>query len=137
MEGSRDRKTEKEFSPMQKTTVKSFTVKVKESEVKPYVQPLASNYVVALINMTDECLIMGRVNQGHWFPIPKVCRTCSSDYDTCFNQKSWFPVLNCQCNDAPFQLTLVEQPDANGNARGGSWTISPDCDHAGGVIGLQ
>jgi hypothetical protein len=132
-----NRMSEKKFKVMQKQSAKKFTVKVTESEVKPRVEAAGSNYLVALINSTDICIIMGRVNQGHWFPTPKVCRTCSSDYDTCFNQQAWAPVLNCQCNEAPFELTLVEQPDANGNAKGGTWTITPDCGHAGGVIGLQ
>jgi len=120
----------------EKQSAKTITVKVHEADVKPYVVPFASDYLVLLINMTDYCLVMGRVNQGNWFAIPKVCRTCSSDYDTCFNQQRWAPVLNTQCNDAPFDLTLITQPDGNGNATGATWRITPDCNFAGGVIGL-
>jgi len=107
--------------------------KVDESEARSR-QP----YVVMLINMTDRCMALGKINNGNWFAIPTVCRTCSSgDPNWCYDNQKYSPVMTCNCSDAPFNLSLSTQPDAQGNGWGATWVITPDCKYAGGVIALQ
>jgi hypothetical protein len=95
-------------------------------------------YYVMLINLTDYCMVLGKINNGNWFSIPTVCRTCTNpDANWCFDNKKYAPVLSCSCTDAPFNLSLSTKPDAQGNGWGATWAISPDCQYAGGVIALQ
>jgi len=99
-------------------------------------QVLDDHYIVLLINMTDLVIQLGCWNynpNGHnnWFAFNAIGRTCSQDYDTCFAQQKWQPVVSINCHDATADLSLVTK-----EGRGATWRVSPNCSFAGGVIGL-
>src|SRR4051812_28728879 len=55
-------------------------------------------YAVMLINSTDNIVRMVRVNQGKWQATPLIGRTCASiDYEACYEQKAWAPLLLETC----------------------------------------
>ena len=93
-------------------------------------------YVLYLINATDYCMVMGRLNNGSWFSIPRICRTCSSDLNTCLSNKNYLAAFSVECNDAPFTVQLSTAPDGSGRTVTGTWHISPSCSYAGEAIGL-
>lgn len=131
-----------QFSSMETNPTKTF--KVSANQIKEERQPEAlANYTVVLINMTDLQIALACYNfkpggNNEWFRIrPPVGRTCSSDYDTCHAQQRWGAVWNCNCADSSFELTLVTEPDSDGNATGATWRIDPNCSAAGGSIGLR
>ena len=126
-----------QYHLLQKQAAKNFTIQIKESQIKKPPGVAGANYLIVLINCTDLCIALGRINnRDKWFAAPRVCRTSNSDPDTCFNQKAWAPVLYVRCTDAPFVLSLATMPDDNGNASGASWDITPNCQFAGGAIAL-
>ncbi len=124
------------------TTFHSFSIeKTSQFEIsntEAALRATSGNYAIMLINMTDILIDRGCYNyrpgqNNTFFQIsPPVGRTCSADYETCHSQQRWLPVWNCQCGDAPFNLTLV-----SAEGRGATWNITPNCDAAGGSIGLS
>jgi hypothetical protein len=102
---------------------------------------LAGSYAVMLINTSGICITRGRrrpvgsANWSPWFATQRICRNCDHSYEECFKNHNWTPVLTTSNNDPSFELMLIDDPDPQGNAHGGQWTISPNA-HAGGVIGL-
>ena len=97
-----------------------------------------ANYTVFLINGSDRIFVMGCYNydpngNNNWFPIPHTGRTCSDDCDTCHKNQQWQPIMMVDCDES-FDLTLATEPDANGNAYGARWQITPDCQYSGGSL---
>lgn len=99
---------------------------------------LDDSWVLALINTTSTLFthISTQRPDGtwtNWAPLnPPVGRTCSStDCQSCFNSRSYTPILVTGCGSAAFGYKLLYQKDGQhwaiqGNAR-------PDCRYGGGV----
>ncbi len=98
------------------------------------------NYLILVSNLSDVVLKYGAINfdqnagSGQFFPIPATGKNCWSTCEDCFNNQQYEPVLNVSCKDNAFKLTLISEPDEDGNAVGATWDIAPTCDVAGGVI---
>jgi hypothetical protein len=126
-----------QYHLLQKQGAKNLTIQIRKAEIKKTPGVAGANYLIVLINCTDLCIVLGRINnRGKWFAAPRVCRTSNSDPDICFNQRAWAPVLYVRCTDARFVLSLATMPDDNGNASGATWDITPNCQFAGGAIAL-
>jgi len=102
-----------------------------------------TTYYVNLINRSNLVFVLGAVDQGGGFgtpfPIPRTGRTCPGNetFDSCFANKKWSTVLSVSCRDNNFHFLVCTQPDANGDCSGTVFLITPNCDVAGGVIGLD
>jgi hypothetical protein len=101
-----------------------------------------NTYTVLLINISAICITLARTRPagtskwGAFFPTQRICHNCDHGYDQCYEDHDWAPVMSTNCGAAPFDLMIIDTPDAQGNAQGGIYTISPTCSFAGGVIGL-
>lgn len=103
---------------------------------------LAASYLIGVINLSSKCLtiagtrrIGGSDAEWKWTPIPKTCRNCSTNYQQCFNEKRWSPIMSTDCTSAPFEL-FVGYFVGDTEVQGGIVDISPTCSTAGGVIGF-
>ena len=102
-----------------------------------------TTYYVNLINRSNLVLVLGAVDQGSGFgkpfPIPRTGRTCPENetFDSCFDNKKWSTVLSVSCRDSNFNFLVCTEPDANGDCSGAVFLITPNCNVAGGVIGLD
>ena len=94
----------------------------------------ADDYLIVLINMTNDTSVMARYGTGNWFVIPTTPHNCGTDCDSCFDNRQWQEIVNVSCNEGSFQLTVATQPDNNGNARGAIFDITPNCSVSGGAI---
>jgi hypothetical protein len=129
---------EKSFHKLKTVKLQPMTVQEDVKNLKPADSHAGGNpYLVLLINTSDLCIVMGRINNGGWFATQTICKNCNTNYDTCYDNHQWGQVMSTGCADAPFNLTLATKPDANGNCSGATWEITPDCRYSGGVIGLQ
>ncbi len=93
--------------------------------------------------MTDYCYELFCINfvpgshKNKFYPIsPKVCRNCNNAYDQCANAKQYAQILVCPCTNAPFDLFICTAPDGQGNVTGSIQHIVPNCQYAGGIIGI-
>ena len=104
---------------------------------------LGKSYVIALINKTrDICYtvagtrpIGGTDQDWKWTSIPKTCPNCRSSYDDCFKQGRYSPIMTTDCQNPPFELFVGYFIDAS-TVRGAVFDIQPNCNVAGGVIGI-
>jgi hypothetical protein len=103
-------------------------------------RPQDDDYIVNLINMSNNTYQQGSTNYnrqtgaGNWFVIPTTAKNCNSDCDDCYNAGSFQPIFSVACNTGAFNLWVATLPDAKGNRIGAEFTITPNCDYAGGVI---
>lgn len=104
-----------------------------------------STYVIALANMSNLVIEWGCYNYDpnktfdeQFFSVGSVSRNCNSNScNTCIENGSHTAVWAVDCSEPYFELTLITQPDANGDAAGATWGIQGDCDFAGGVVCLS
>ncbi|WP_141654219.1 hypothetical protein [Candidatus Nitrospira nitrosa] len=124
----------KSLTPMDVTEVES----IQESQAAK-----DNPWKLNLLNMTSDCIVRASIKPqngqyGKWFSIPKTCRTCNENYETCFNEKKWQTILVTECTDTPFDIRLAVEPNQNGQATGAEFTdIRPNCNYAGGTIGVH
>jgi hypothetical protein len=130
------------------TAVQTF--QLNESEVAslqqavapPAVMTLDKTYWVMLINTSSICITRARTRPvgsstwGGFFATQRICHNCDNSYDECYKRQQWAPVMSTNCDSGAFELMIIDDPDPNGNARGGVYTINPNCRSAGGIIGL-
>ncbi len=127
------------------TDLKSLTP-MEVTEVEPIQKPQAAKanpWKLNLVNMTSDCIVLASIKPqngqyGKWFNIPKTCRTCNANYETCFNEKKWQTILVTECTDTPFDIRITVEPNQNGQASGAEFTdLRPNCNYAGGTIGIH
>lgn len=107
-------------------------------------KPLDGDFQIMLVNLTDNCYtIAGTRRAGgsdadwKWGPMPRTCRTCSSSYKVCADNQQYSGVLSVACTAPAFDLFVAYPIDNAGNVKGALYTITPDCNHAGGIIGID
>jgi hypothetical protein len=111
---------------------------------EPDKSALADDYLICLVNLTDQCMTVAGMRPAgtddthwRWAPIPRTCRNCTSSYQDCANTGRYSGITSVPCNSAPFDL-FVGYPIDNNNVQGALYpSITPDCDHAGGIIGID
>ncbi|MBP0634894.1 hypothetical protein [Cupriavidus sp. AcVe19-6a] len=104
---------------------------------------LTNPYIIAVINLSSDCLTVagtrplgGNDDQWKWTAIPKTCRNCTTNYDQCYKDKRYSPIMSTDCDSAPFELFVGFMID-DSNARGALFEINPSCQFAGAVIGVD
>jgi hypothetical protein len=93
-----------------------------------------ADHLILVVNTTDFQIRRARVNGGDWFATPAISRTCPyNDYDRCFNEGRYAPMLNAQCGQS-IQIT-IGVVDASGKWYQTGWDpFTPDCNKKGSVI---
>jgi len=97
-------------------------------------------FAVSVVNTTFRPLSFGRMRDrgddqwGPWFPIPKVSQNCFGSAASCIADGLWDTIFVVDADDSPFELQLISEPDENGNAYGGTWTVTPTRETAGQII---
>lgn len=104
---------------------------------------LVNDYIIGVVNLSSNCLnIAGTRPPGtddkhwKWMVIPKTCRNCTTSYQDCADHGRYSPIMSTPCDSPPFELFIGYMIDDN-NARGAVFRIEPDCDHAGGLVGVD
>ena len=101
------------------------------------------DWLLGLVNMSNECFVLASTtdrngNFGNWFPIPTVCKNCTSTFDNCSKNNGWDAILSTACAAPSFSIRIATKPDQSGNANGAEFrNITPKCNYAGGLIGIR
>lgn len=97
------------------------------------------SFTIMLVNLSTLCIELFRINNASkWTKIPPICKTCNGpSYDACYNAGSYKGVCNVGCSEPTLTITIATMPDAQGHARGASYSITPNCGISGAVIGIQ
>lgn len=102
--------------------------------------PKNKAFAISVLNTTFRPLSYGRMRDrgeqewGPWFPIPTVAQNCFGAPRTCFEEGQWTTIFSVDADDTPFELQLITEPDENGTAYGGNWTVTPTRDTIGQVL---
>lgn len=98
-----------------------------------------TDYIIAVINMTNVVLTKQRMRVGtnawtSWFNMQPIPRTCNSgDPQKCFDERAWVPVTTIGCGGPSFELEL-----RSNKGEGAVWSgLYADCQRAGGVVILS
>lgn len=99
-----------------------------------------NDYLIALANLSSKTIEYLRTGQGGnwggWVHIAPIGRNCSGSYSDCVRNHNFTALFVTQCTNPPMNVQVATAPDAQGHATGAQFSVNPDCNYAGGVLGL-
>jgi hypothetical protein len=110
---------------------------------EPTIPPDVLNtlYVIGLVNLTQECFTILRTTGnngkwGDWSSMPRTCNNCTTNYNDCASKGKYQQILVTACNAPAFSIQIA-YPLTTGGFSGVTFEgVTPNCSHAGGVLGV-
>ena len=98
--------------------------------------PSRGNHIIAVVNLTDYTIRKERFSGGPWYPVTPLPRTCSTNFDQCFNEGKYLALADATCG-VSIQID-VAVTDASGQWYTSGWpAFVPDCNYRGTVIPFE